>query len=96
MPVNITLGNDDVTMTITSFDSLTTGSGAGAIAVTEALTGATVNLGTGTDSLTLANFANSATVSGVETLTGGNAIDTIVLGTTLTGMTLDLGAAPTS
>ena len=61
MPVTITLGNDDVTMTISTFDSLTTGSGAAAITVTGALVGATVDLGTGTDSLTLANFANSLT-----------------------------------
>ena len=94
MPVTITLGNDDVTMTISTFDSLTTGSGAATITVTGALVGAAVDLGTGTDSLTLANFANSVTVSGAETLIGGSAVDTITLGTTLTGMTLDLEQIP--
>ena len=79
MPVNLTLGNTDNTLTITYFDSLTTGTGTDTVTVTDALTGAIINLGAGTDSLTLGDFGNSATISNTEAITGGLLADTITL-----------------
>ena len=90
MPINITLGNTNIQMTISSFDSLIAGSGDADITVTDALVGATVDLGTGTDTLTLGNLANTVTVANVDTLTGGTAIDTITLTSDASGMTIDL------
>jgi Ca2+-binding RTX toxin-like protein len=51
-----------------------------------------INLGTGTDALTLANGTNSAAVSNTETITGGTGADVITLGAAQASGTIDLGA----
>ncbi|HUA52566.1 MAG TPA: FecR domain-containing protein, partial [Candidatus Sulfotelmatobacter sp.] len=56
------------------------------------ITGGTIDLGGGTDTLTLANGANSANVANVESILGGTGNDTVVLTTALVGGTIDLGA----
>ena len=51
----------------------------------------TVDLGAGTDSLTLANGSNNLTISNVETITGGTGDDTVILGAAQITGTIDLG-----
>ena len=61
--------------------------------MTTAIAAGTINLGTGTDTLTLSSAgANTLTVSNVETLTGGTQVDKITLGAAQAGGTIDLGA----
>ena len=50
-----------------------------------------VDLGTGSNKLTLANVANTGSVSNVNTLIGGTGVDTITLGTSLANGSVDLG-----
>jgi Ca2+-binding RTX toxin-like protein len=53
---------------------------------------ASIDLGAGSDVLTLGNFANSATISNAETIIGGTGADTVTLGSPLTtAMSVDLG-----
>ena len=51
-----------------------------------------IDLGGGSNKLTLANGANTATVSNVNTLIGGNGTDTITLGTSLSNGSVSLGS----
>ena len=51
-----------------------------------------MDLGVGSDKLTLTDGANSATVSNVETLIGGTGADTITLGAAITHGSIDLGS----
>ena len=55
------------------------------------MTGGTVDLGGGSDTLILGDFANTLTVDNVETMTGNGSADTVTLGTAVTG-SVDLGA----
>ncbi len=56
------------------------------------IAGGTVDLGGGTDTLSLFNGNNSINIYNVESIQGGTGNDTIVLMTALTGGTIDLGA----
>ena len=51
-------------------DTLTSGSGSDSIVLTGAIANASVDLGAGSDTLTLGNFTNTATVANTETITG--------------------------
>jgi hypothetical protein len=44
------------------------------------VSGATINLGSGTDQLTLGDFANLITITNVETIVGGTSDDVVTLG----------------
>jgi hypothetical protein len=58
-----------------------------------AVTGATVDLGAGTDRLALSSAGpNSLSVANVERITGGSAADSVTLATAAKGMVVDLGA----
>jgi Ca2+-binding RTX toxin-like protein len=60
--------------------------------LTTALTnGVQVNLGAGSNKLTLANLGNTGSVSNVGTLIGGTVNDTITLNTALVNGSIDLG-----
>ncbi|WP_439375552.1 beta strand repeat-containing protein [Bradyrhizobium sp. DASA03120] len=61
----------------------------------ESLVG-TIDLGTGTDSLTLANGGNTLTVKNTETITGGTGNDAIALGAAQASGTIDLGTGTDS
>ena len=71
MAVDITLGNGNNSATFTTFDSLVTGTGADAITITQQVSGASINLGSGADTLVLGNAANTVSVSNTESITGG-------------------------
>ncbi len=58
--------------------------------VHHALANASIDLGAGTDSLSLSSAANTATVSNVESILGGSGADTITLSTILANVTIDL------
>jgi len=73
-------------------NDITGTAGADTITLGTALASGTVDLGAGTDSLTLADGANTLTVSNTETITGGTGADAITLGTALASGTIDLGA----
>ena len=92
MSVIVHLGNAANTATFSTVDTLTSGAGADTIALTGAITNASIDLGAGSDTLTFANGANSATVANTETVTGGSGADTVTLGSALTAaMSVDLG-----
>jgi hypothetical protein len=55
-----------------------------------------VNLGTGSNAITLANATNTGSLSNVQTLTGGTGVDTITLATSLVNGSIDLGAGADS
>ena len=55
-------------------------------------TGTSVNLGTGTNKLTLAAGGNTGAVSNVNTLIGGTGDDTVALNTTVANGSISLGA----
>jgi hypothetical protein len=60
--------------------------------LTTALTnGVQVNLGAGSNKLTLTNLGNTGSVSNVGTLIGGTVNDTITLNTALVNGSIDLG-----
>ena len=63
---SLTLSNSDGVFTVTNIETLTGGTGADTVTLGASVTGALINLGSGTDNLTLANGTNSLTVSGVE------------------------------
>jgi hypothetical protein len=68
--VVINLGNAGNTATFSTVDTLTSGSGSDSIVLTGAIANASVDLGAGSDTLTLGNFTNTATVANTETITG--------------------------
>jgi len=69
------------------------GFGKDSVTLTTAQSSSIVDLGAGTDSLTLANASNSVSVSNTETITGGTGDDTItVTGTTAATLTGGGGA----
>ena len=69
------------------------GTGDDIVTLGATITGGTIDLGSGSDSLTLADAAtNTLTVANVETLIGGTGDDIVTLGTTITGGTIDLGS----
>ncbi len=55
-----------------------------------AIVGGVIDLGTGTDTLTLAAGTNSVTVSNTETVTGNTGADTVVLATAMASGTVNL------
>jgi len=55
------------------------GTGNDTITLGAAAVNASINLGSGTDVLTLGNFNNTATIGGIETITGGSLADNITL-----------------
>ena len=71
---------------------ITGGSGNDNKTLSTPLTNASVDLGAGSDTLTLANGTNSATVANTETIDGGTGDDTIVLATATNKSSIDLGA----
>ncbi len=77
------------TLTVSNLESISGGTGNDTITLGAAQTSGSINLGAGTDSLTLANGTNILTVSNTETITGGTGADTITLsgvtGETITG-----------
>ena len=60
------------------------------IALAAAVTNAFIDLGAGSDMLTLADGINAATVANTETLIGGGGADTITLGTAAANASIDL------
>jgi hypothetical protein len=66
MSVVTNLGNSGNTASFSTVGTLTSGTGADLIVFTGAVTNASVDLGGGSDALTLGNFANSATVANTE------------------------------
>ena len=55
-----------------------------------AIVGGIIDLGAGTDALTLATGTNSVTISNTETVTGNTGADTVVLATAMTSGTVNL------
>jgi hypothetical protein len=89
----INFGNAANTATLSTVDTLTSGSGADTIAFSGGVSNASIDLGGGSDTLTFGPGTNSATVYNAETIAGGSGPDTITLGTALaTAMSVDLGA----
>ncbi len=73
--------------------SIPGGSGADTITLASALTNSiTLDLGGGSDKLTLAAVGNTGSVSNVETLVGGTGNDTITLKTATVNGSVDLGS----
>ena len=68
------------------------GPGNDSIVLSNAVTNESVDLGAGSDTLTLANGTNSATVANTETIIGGTGNDTITLATAAANASIDLGA----
>jgi Ca2+-binding RTX toxin-like protein len=88
----INLGNAGNSATLSTVDTLTSGSGSDTIVFTGPISHASIDLGAGADTLTLGNGANTATIANTETIAGGTGNDTVTLGTALTtGMSVDLG-----
>src|SRR5436190_473053 len=93
MPVILNLGDTPNTLTINGVDTLTGGSGADAITLGAAFTtNHTIDLGSGSDKLTLASVANTGTLTNVETLTGGSAADVITIAGAISNASADLAA----
>jgi hypothetical protein len=68
--VVINLGNAGNTATFSTVDTLTSGTGADTILLTGTIANASIDLGAGSDTLTLGNGTNSATVANTETIAG--------------------------
>ncbi len=75
---------------MTNVETLVGGTGDDTITFTTQLSNGSVDLGAGTDSLSLNTAANTATVSNVESLLGGSGNDTITVSTLLSNATIDL------
>ncbi|MGO4840417.1 hypothetical protein AB4144_50035, partial [Rhizobiaceae sp. 2RAB30] len=91
--ITIDLGDADKTTTVGRFNALEAGSGNQNVTISVPVSGVTIDLGGGTDSIIFAKGSNTATISNVETIRGNTGADTITLGTTLTsGKHIDLGA----
>ncbi len=76
----LTLANGANTITVTSAETITGGTGADVITLGAAQTSGTISLGNGVDSLTLSSAgANTVSVDGVEQVIGGTAADTITV-----------------
>ncbi len=72
-------------MTVSNVESILGGSANDTVVLLTALTAGTIDLGLGTDTLSLSSAgANSVNVSNVESILGGTANDTVVLVTALT------------
>ncbi len=64
-----------------------------AITLATTTSSASIDLGGGSDTLTLGNFVNKLSVANVETVIGGSGYDTVTLSTALgSAMSIDLGA----
>jgi Ca2+-binding RTX toxin-like protein len=94
-------GNDTVYITMdigfvgkfTNVENVYGSTGDDTVTLGTAQTAGVIDLGDGTDKLTLAAGTNGVTVSNVETLIGNTGADTVTLGTLLaTGNVIDLGA----
>ena len=72
-------------------ESILGGSGADTVTLGAALSGASIDLASGADVLTLASGTNNLTLSNVESVTGNTGNDTITLGAAVTGGTFNLG-----
>src|SRR5207248_2618267 len=81
---------------VQNVESLLGGAAADTVVLTAALTasGNQIDLGAGTDTLTLTAGPNSVNVANTESILGSGAADTVVLTTALTasGNQIDLGA----
>ncbi len=66
-------------MTIIGVESVAGGSGSDVVTFVEQVTSAILDLGTGSDRLTLADFDNTITIKSIETVIGGSQSDTIQL-----------------
>ena len=63
-----------------------------ALATTLAVPAPSVDLGAGSDQLTLANGANTLTLANVETVVGGSGADTVTLSAVIANGSIDLGS----
>ena len=73
-------------------ETITGGTGADSVTLSGALTTAmAVDLGAGSNKLSLANVANTGTVKNTTTLIGGTGADTITLGAAAVSASIDLG-----
>ena len=79
MSVIVTFGNGNITETFSTVDTLIGGTGNDTISFTGILSNASVDLGGGTDVLTLGDLGNTVTIGGTETITGGAGDDTVTL-----------------
>ena len=85
------------TGTIGSVDTLLGGTGNNTITLSSPLTTAmTVDLGTGSNKLTLANGGNTGTISDVATIIGGTGPDVITLGGPANSASISLGVGTDS
>src|SRR5207302_1501059 len=75
---------------VSNTESLLGAGAADTVVLLTALTGGTIDLGVGADTLSLSSAgANSVNVSNTESILGAGAADTVVLLTALTGGTID-------
>ena len=80
MTVTIKLGSGNNQITLSYFDTLTSGSGSDTVVLTGTVSGSVIDLGAGADNLTLADGGNTITVSNTETIIGGSGADIVTLG----------------
>ncbi|MEJ5230704.1 MAG: type I secretion C-terminal target domain-containing protein, partial [Geminicoccaceae bacterium] len=78
------------TLTVSNAETIIGRTASDIVTLGAALTGGLVDLGGGSDSLTLASGGGTLTVANVETLVGGAGADVVTLGTKITGGTIDL------
>ncbi|NBX20631.1 MAG: hypothetical protein EBR58_04295, partial [Betaproteobacteria bacterium] len=92
----ITISGGDSNLTLPgNIDTIMGGTGADTITISSQLTDVSntlIDLGSGTDSLTLGNFANTGTIANIESVTGNSGVDQVTLSTTLTAGQINLGA----
>ncbi len=92
-PTSLTSATSPTRRPVSNVETLVGGSAADTITLGAALSGSVlIDLGAGSDKLTLGDFANSGSVSNVETLIGGVGADTITLATQVSNITVDLGS----
>src|SRR5216684_3034768 len=93
MAVSITLGNNPNTLTLNTVDLVIGGTASDLVTMSGDLTGATIDLGAGTDTLQLFAGTNSLTAINIESIRGSTAADVLTLNGAVSGTTtVDLGS----
>ncbi len=91
MPVTLPNANSANNYTAATVDTLTGGAAADTVLLTDATTGAKIDLLAGNDKLTFDDATNSATISNVETIVGGSGDDTLTIATAVSKASINLG-----
>ncbi|MBP0651831.1 hypothetical protein J8J40_32700, partial [Mycobacterium tuberculosis] len=73
------------TLTITNVETIVGNASTNVITLGSQVTGSTIDLGGGLDSLTLGAFNNTLTILNVETINAGVSSDVVTLGNAITG-----------